>query len=108
MEIKLPVEDVKLYVQEQWDGKSYLNDGEEPRDYGFVELVETSTGRWEQYYNLILCRYSDETFWRTHYSRGLTEAQDYDSFDTEYRDTVTFEQVEQRTKMVEVVEYVRM
>lgn len=61
------------------------------------------SGRWEIHYELLVERTGDGTFWRGIYQTGATEYQDNSGYDDE---TVAFQQVIPREKMVTVYERV--
>ena len=69
-----------------------------------VAIEEGGSGRWTCRTRLIVQRDADGQLFDSWFREGLTESQECQPWDGEQ--TVTFEPVERRTRLVEVVEYV--
>ena len=67
-----------------------------------VEDIYEDSGRWESYHILIVEDKQANKFFRTAYSKGLTEQQDSRPFE---HSSAEWEEVKKVVKQVEVIEY---
>ena len=94
--ITLSAEDARELV---YNGVGEAFDG-----WTVVAIEEGEASRWVQSMRLIVRRDSDGQLFAGHFRKGLTEQQETEPWDG--RQTATFQPVERRTRMVEIVEYV--
>ena len=88
----------QLIYKSSFDFEGNYND---PR-FVKVEDTQEDSGRWESYHILIVKDTQTNKFFRTEYSKGLTEQQDTQPFE---HSSATWVEVKKVVKQVEVVEY---